>query len=55
MKKLVALILAAMMLCASLALAESPEGYPEVVEGIDFGGATVTIYDYLSGDGARKE
>ena len=30
MKKLVALILAAMMLCASLALAEAPEGYPEV-------------------------
>lgn len=55
MKKLVALILAAMMLCASLALAEAPEGYPEVVEGIDFGGATVTIYDYWSGDGARKE
>lgn len=52
MKKLVALLLAVMMLSA-MALAEAPEGYPEVVEGIDFGGATVTIYDYWSGDGAR--
>ena len=53
MKKLVALVLAAMMLCASFAMAEVPEGYPEIVPGIDFGGATVTIYDYWSGDGAR--
>ncbi|MBQ2930667.1 MAG: hypothetical protein IJD99_10675 [Clostridia bacterium] len=52
MKKLVALLLAVMMLSA-MALAEAPEGYPEVKEGIDFGGATVTIYDYWSGDGAR--
>ena len=52
MKKLVALLLAVMMLSA-MALAEAPEGYPAVVEGIDFGGATVTIYDYWSGDGAR--
>jgi len=52
MKKLVALLLAVMMLSA-MALAEAPEGYPEVVPGIDFGGATVTIYDYWSGDGAR--
>ena len=42
MKKLVALLLAVMMLSA-MALAEAPEGYPAVVEGIDFGGATVTI------------
>ncbi len=56
MKKLVALVLAAMMLCASVAFAETtPEGYPEVKEGIDFGGATVTIYDYWSGDGKRVE
>jgi len=53
MKKLVALLLAVMML-PIMALAEAPEGYPEVKEGIDFGGATVTIYDYWSGDGARK-
>lgn len=53
MKKLVALVLAAMMLCASIAFAEAPEGYPEVKEGIDFGGATVTIYDYWSGNGDR--
>ena len=45
MKKLVALLLAAIMLFASvMALAEAPEGYPEVVEGIDFGGETVYIY-----------
>ena len=52
MKKLVALLLAVMMLSA-MALAEAPEGYPAVVEGIDFGGATVTIYDYWSGPGER--
>ena len=45
MKKLVALLLAVMMLSA-MALAEAPEGYPAVVEGIDFGGRTVTIYDW---------
>ena len=46
MKKLVALLLAAMMLTVSFAMAEAPEGYPEIVPGMDFGGATVTIYDF---------
>jgi len=51
MKKLVALLLAAMMLCVSaLALAEAPEGYPAVVEGIDFGGRTVHIYSWYTQD-----
>ena len=53
MKKIMALVLAAMMLlacCSALA-----EGYPEKVEGIDFGGAEVQILDYWSGDGARVE
>ena len=55
MKKVLALVMAAMMLLACCsALAEAPEGYPAVVEGIDFGGADVTIYDYWSGEGARK-
>ena len=50
MKKLLALVLAAMMLCVTFgALAE----YPAVVEGIDFGGAEVQVLDYWSGDGAR--
>ena len=53
MKKLVALVLAAMMLCAGIAFAEVPEGYPAVKEGLDFGGKTVTIYDYWSGNGDR--
>ena len=49
MKKLVALLLVAMMLCASMAaLAETPEGYPEVVPGIDLGGQKLFIYDYWS-------
>ena len=40
MKKLVSLILAiAMVLACCAAFAEAPEGYPEVREGIDFGGA----------------
>ena len=45
MKKLVSLLLAVLMLSMSaLALAEAPEGYPEVVEGIDFGGRTLKIH-----------
>ena len=55
MKKLVALLLAAMMLCASFAaMAEVPEGYPEIVpEMIQAEPITITVYDYWSGDGAR--
>ena len=56
MKKLVALVLAAMMLLACMpVLAEVPEGYPEVVPGIDFGGAEVFIYDFWTADDTRKE
>lgn len=49
MKKIMAVLLAAMLMlaCAS-ALAEAPEGYPEVIEGLDFGGETVYIYDWWS-------
>jgi len=50
MKKVLSLVLAAMMLLACCsALAEAPEGYPEVKEGIDFGGKDVYIYDYWTG------
>ena len=56
MKKLVALLLAAMMLCASVAaLAEAPEGYPEITRDIDFGGKTIYIYDYWTTDPSREE
>ncbi len=52
MKKIMALVLAAMMLLACCsAMAE----YPAKVDGIDFGGAEVQILDYWSGDGARVE
>ena len=47
MKKIMALVLAAMMLlgCCSFAAAENiPEEYPEIIEGLDFGGQTVHIY-----------
>ena len=55
MKKLFALLLAAMMLLTSVAaLAEAPEGYPEVVEGIDFGGAQIYVYDYWTASADRK-
>lgn len=58
MKKLVALLLAAMMLLASVAaLAEAPEGYPEVVAEMIQPGDTpleITIYDYWTGDDTRK-
>ena len=53
MKRILAMVLAAMLLvgCCSVfgALAdEAPEGYPEVVPGIDFGGMDVYIYDYYT-------
>ena len=56
MKKIMALVLAAMLLlgCCSFAAAEElPEGYPEVIEGLDFGGQTVYIYDWWSSDDAE--
>lgn len=57
MKKLVSLVLAAMLLLMNVAaLAEVPEGYPEVNEKyVQTEKKTITIYDYWSGDGARKE
>ena len=52
MKKIIALVMAAMMLLVScsFALAEVPEGYPEIIEGLDFGGQTIWIYDWWSSD-----
>ena len=53
MKKIIALVMAAIMLlvCYSFAAAEeTPEGYPEVIEGLDFGGQTVYIYDWWTQD-----
>ena len=50
MKKIMALVLAAMMLLGICsALAEAPEGYPEVPAGLDFNGQTVWLYDWWSG------
>ncbi|MBR6569962.1 MAG: hypothetical protein IKK75_05860 [Clostridia bacterium] len=55
MKKLVALLMAIMMLLACTpVLAEAPEGYPEVKEGIDFGGAEIYVYDYWTASDERK-
>ena len=52
MKKIIALVMAALMLLVScsFALAEVPEGYPEIIEGLDFGGQTIWIYDWWSSD-----
>lgn len=51
MKKLVSLFLAiALVMVCCGAFAEAPEGYPEVREGIDFGGATIEILDYWGGE-----
>ncbi len=64
MKKLISLVLAALMLLMSVsAMAEvsavveektAPEGYPEIKEGVDFGGQTVYIYDYWTNNNERK-
>ena len=52
MKKIISLVLAAMLLlgCCSFAAAEEeiPEEYPEIIEGLDFNGATVYINDLYS-------
>lgn len=57
MKKLLALVMAAIMLLACCsALAEDaavPEGYPEVIEGLDFGGQTIYLYDWWSSGNAE--
>ena len=57
MKKIMALVLAAMLLlgCCSFAAAEDvPEGYPAIIEGLNFDGAEVYIYDWYS-TGTRSE
>ena len=43
MKKLLALVLAALMVLACTAAFAEEAEYPEVVEGIDFGGATLDM------------
>ena len=46
MKKLCLLLLALMLVMLCTASLAEPEDYPEVVEGIDFGGATLYINPY---------
>ena len=54
MKKLLCLVLfAALLLTSFAAFAEAPEGYPEVIEGIDLGGVEVFIYDYWTASADR--
>ncbi len=54
MKKLVAMLLSLMMLLVCVgAYAEAPEGYPEIVPGIDFGGAQIYVYDYWTASAER--
>ena len=56
MKKLLAIMMALALLVCGMAMAEElPEGYPEIVPGIDFGGATIYVYDYWTADDSRVE
>lgn len=57
MKKLVSLLLALMMVLAAVPVLaeETPEGYPETAEGIDFGGATLYINPYWTPPGRVEE
>ncbi len=50
MKKIMALVLAAVMLVACCGALAEETVYPEKVEGIDFGGKDVYIYDYWTGE-----
>ena len=55
MKRILAMLMPfalcmAMILTGTSAFAEVPEGYPEIIEGLDFGGDTVYIYDWWSTD-----
>ena len=45
MKKTLVMLLALVFVFASVAMAEQPEGYPEVVEGIDFGHHHLRLLD----------
>lgn len=55
MKKIVALVMAAAMILVSFAaMAEVPEGYPEVKEGLDLGGKTIYILNYWSAEDGDK-
>ena len=57
MKKIMALVLAALMLlgCCSFAAAEEvPAEYPEIIEGLDFGGATVYINDWYPANALKN-
>ena len=56
MKKIIALVLtvALLLACCSFAAADGvPEGYPEIIPGLDFGGETIHIYAWW--DNPRKE
>ena len=56
MKKLVSLILVlALAACLLPAMAEETDGYPQVVEGIDFGGATLYINPYWNPTGRVED
>jgi len=54
MKKLVSLFLVLAMLCVCFAAIAEEVAYPEVKEGIDFGGKTIYIYDYWTSSSDRK-
>ena len=60
MKKLISLILVLSLMACILpaAVAEAPDGYPEVVEGIDFGGKTLYIspfYEQMDINPAKRD
>ena len=56
-KRIIIALLLAVMLCMGSVVsvqAVAPEGYPPVIDGLDFGGKVVYIYDWWS-DGTRSE
>ena len=57
MTTFILVLMGIMIACFGMAYAvpQVPEGYPEVIEGLDFGGAEVFIYDWWSGEGREAE
>ena len=47
---ILAVLFCMMEICCAYTTPAVPEGYPDIIEGLDFGGETIWIYDWWSND-----